>query len=397
MPTDQIVPEQIVNISHETLGLIGHLVIDTRINGRFSGGLRILPDVTVNELTYLARNMTLKFGFWRIPMGGAKSCVFVDSKSSFDKRTQVLEAFGKSLSAMIKSDRYAIGFDMGVVDSDLERIYASAGYVSQIRGQDAKTHVYTSWTMFVSAKVAADHLGFDLSGSAVAIEGFGNVGSSAARLFSQAGAKIIAVSTIEGALYDPNGLDMGRLFRLREKVGDKLVKEYPAKRISNQTLLTLETDILMPCARPWSINSYNVAEVKCKMICPGANVPMATDIEQRLHARKIFCIPDFVANSGGVLGAHLRSIASEGQIADIIKDQFRKKLENIIRVSHDKNVTPGKISRETSLRQFTETKRKSERDLFQRNFVKNALKLLPKKIKMTLTPTYMRRKLGSTE
>lgn len=392
MSSEPVTPQLVMSVMDEKLGLIGHLVVDSIINGHSAGGVRVLPDVTVDELVHLARNMTLKFGFLGIPLGGAKSCVFASPTLQGKGRTRLFTAFGRVLAPLIKSGVYVPGCDMGVCERGLQSIYAAAGSNADIK--EVKSHVYASWTVFASAKIAAEHVGLDLSGSKVAIEGFGKVGGATAQIFADAGAKIVAISTLNGAMYDQAGLDVSRLLELKGKSGDNLVNEYEAQKIEKSDLLCLPVDVLIPCARPWTINSSNVRKIKAKIVCPGANVPMTMEAEGILRERKILCVPDFVSNSGGVLGCHLESVVSEGKIKEIVKGEFSKRVLEIVRLSEEKNVTPGQVAREIAIRRFNETKKEAERDLFQTDLIKSVFKLLPKPIKKALAPVYIRTRLN---
>lgn len=380
----QFVPPLVLDIRNNSLGLVGYLAIDSVINNRSAGGIRILPDVSRSEVVSLARNMTLKFGYWNIPFGGAKSCVLASEAWRRRARDRYLSAFGRIAAPLIKSDKYVIGFDMGTSKIDLERVHAAAGRSVNVR--DPKTHIYTAWTILAACKAATEHIGLDLSQCRIAIEGFGKVGSATAELLSDLGASIVAASTSEGAIYSPAGLDVQELLRAREKIGDKLTCEFKAKKIAKRDLLSLPVDILIPCARPWSINLSNVGEIRAKIICPGANVPMSVETQNVLHRNDVLCVPDFLANSGGVLGSYMEPIVGEGRIKAIISIDFVRQMRDILQLSQERNVPPDLIGRTIALHRFDSTKRRAERDIFQKDFV-SGLKL-PKKLRRILAPLY---------
>jgi glutamate dehydrogenase (NAD(P)+) len=374
-------------IEDDILGLIGYLAIDSTVNDRFVGGIRILPDVSRSEVTALARNMTLKLGYWNIPYGGAKSCLLVNHAWPREVRDRYLSAFGRILAPLIRSDKYVIGLDMGSDNADLERIYAAAG--RPVTVGESRAHIYTAWTMLAAAEVAAEHVGLDLPKCRVAVEGFGKVGKAVAELLFDLGATVVAVSTSEGAIYDPVGLDIPDLLELGQAFGDKLVCRHRAKKITKRDLLCLPLDFLVPCARPYSINLSNVGEIKAKIICPGANVPMSVETEGVLHRNGVLCMPDFLANSGGVLGNHIRSIVDERRIRMIICNHFAKQLRDILLLSRERNVAPGVVARRIALRRFSVAKRRAERSIFQKHFMYGLR--LPMGLRRILAPLYLRR------
>jgi glutamate dehydrogenase (NAD(P)+) len=384
-------PQLTIHLSDKTLGLFGRLVIDSTVNDHSLGGVRMMPDVGLDELAGLARNMTLKFGFWKIPMGGAKACILIDNKVPWKKRRQFLSNFGRNLASLLRARIYIPADDMGSRSSDIEYILASAG--CRVRRGKSKAHTYTSWTMCVSAEVAASSIGMNFSDSTIAIEGFGKIGASAAKTFSEAGVKVVAISTVEGAIYNPLGLDVPRLLELKEQYGDRVVTRYPARRIDKSELFSLDVDIIAPCAGARSINSSSAKDAKCKVVCPGANVLMSDEVERFLTGRGILCIPDFVANSGAVFGGHVDSIVNEHKIREVIQTNFRKQVQDLIDLRHETNAMLGNIAREISLRRFQTTKTRMENSFLQSDGIKSFIRLLPKSIKNRLAPIYFNRVL----
>lgn len=402
MMSTRFVPQLIFNAVDKQLGHLGYLVIDSTIRGRSTGGIRMQPDTTLTELTYLARTMTLKFGLLGIPLGGAKAGIIADPFLPRKRKLEILRAFGRSLSPFLKNG-YFPGSDMGTNDDDIICIMKAASLARKSTKNRTSSHTYTSWTVLASVKAAADTLKLNFSNCTVAIQGFGKVGSSVAKAISDTGAKIVAVSTREGAIYDRHGLDIGKLLKLKDEVGDDLVRTYEkATRIAKDDLLSLEVDILFPCAGSWSINSSNVEKIKSKIICPGANIPLTLDAEANLFERGIICLPDFVTNCGGVLGGYLRSFLSERRIRNIIDKRFVKMVSSILELSKSKNTSPRRIAQKMAERKFLETKLKFE----QRN-VRNELfrigsevltrGLVPKTLLRFLAPVRIAFQFGNKE
>jgi glutamate dehydrogenase/leucine dehydrogenase len=199
---------------------------------------------------------------------------------------------------------------MGTTEEDFQPLYTdgtrhrSGGLLKQMVDGLPLEDQLTGFGVVESACVAGEFFGIPGSGATVAIEGFGKVGGGAARFFVRSGARVVAVSTIAGTRYDPQGLDVEQLFALRHEYGDQLVRHYPrGKLLSCHKLFTLPVDILIPGARPDAITAKNVDKVQARLIVPGANIPFTFAIANRLSARGVGVVPDFVANGGGVLAA----------------------------------------------------------------------------------------------
>lgn len=390
-----MVPELIFNAVDKQLGHLGYLVIDSTIRGRSAGGIRMQPDTTLDELTHLAKTMTLKFGVLGIPFGGAKAGIIADPSLPRERRLEILRAFGRSLSPFLKSG-YFPGSDMGTNDDDVIYIMKAAGVGARIRRpkktRGSSSHTYTSWTVLASAKAAASALKFELSSCAVAVQGFGKVGSAVSEAISQAGAKVVAISTREGAIYNRNGLDVGKLLKLKAEVGDDLVKTYKkATKISKEDLLSLDVDILFPCAGSWVIDSSNVKKIESKIICPGANIPLTPEAEERLFKREVVCLPDFLTNCGGVLGGYLRSFMSERNIRNVIDGQFTEMVSDILELSKLRNMSPRRIAEEKARKRFLDTKLRFERknlknELFRIGSGVLTRGLMPKPLLQLLAP-----------
>jgi len=398
----RLAPEVTFKAVDEQLGHLGYLVIDSTIRGRSAGGIRMQPNTTLKELTYLAKTMTLKFGLLGIPFGGAKAGIVANPLLPREKKLEIFRAFGRSLSPFLNKS-YLPGSDMGTNDDDVIYIMKAANLAVKTVGPRTSSDVYTSWTALASVKAAADTLGLELSNCTVAIQGFGKVGSSIAKAISQTGANIVAVSTREGAIYNQRGLDPEKLLKLKDEAGDNLVSVYEkATAIANENLLSLDVDILFPCAGSWSINQSNVETIKSKIICPGANIPLTQDAEETLFRKGTLCLPDFVTNCGGVLGGYLRSFMSEKNIRDVVDGQFAEMVADILERSRSESRSPRKTAQKMSERRFLETKLR-----FEQKNVKNELfrigskvlsrKLIPKPILRFFSPVRVAFQFGKRE
>ncbi|MBU2547940.1 MAG: hypothetical protein KKB20_06005, partial [Proteobacteria bacterium] len=154
----------------------------------------------------------------------------------------------------------------------------------------------------VAARAACQAAGLDLAGASVAIEGFGKVGGGVARYITEMGAQVAAISTVNGAAYNPDGLDVERLLQTRKERGDGAVDEYPdAEHLPREALFTLPVDVLVPGARPYVIDKDLAGRVRARVISSIANIPITAEGEEVLFERGVLSVPDFISNAGGVM------------------------------------------------------------------------------------------------
>jgi glutamate dehydrogenase (NAD(P)+) len=151
-----------------------------------------------------------------------------------------------------------------------------------------------------AAAVALERLDRPFEGASMAIEGFGKAGAGTARACARSGARVIAISTIEGALVDPAGLDVDELLELRARFGDELVHHGAVPAHPREALFAVECDVLVPGARPHVITPESLGKLRCGAVVPAANVPYAPGATDGLAARGILALPDFVTNAGGI-------------------------------------------------------------------------------------------------
>jgi glutamate dehydrogenase (NAD(P)+) len=218
---------------------------------------------------------------------------------------------------------------MGTSAADFADLHAGAGNAQQLAMHEVDgmplEDQLTGYGVVVAARAAAEWLGGGLAAATVAIEGFGKVGGGAAKFFAREGARVVAISTIRGTLDDPGGIDIDRLLALRSVHGDGAVQEYDTTRslLPREALPAVPADVLAPGARPDAIHEGNVEMVRARLIVPAANIPYAEGIPERLAARQIVALPDFVTNAGGVLAG---LAGMQGLTAD---DAFRLVRERI--------------------------------------------------------------------
>ena len=280
------------------------IVIDSSVGDCSRGGLRIVPDLSEVELCVAARAMTLKYGLLGLPQGGAKAGIRGDAEAPPEERQQLLSDFAAAVRPYLMQRVYQPDADLGTRGEDIRSMMCSIGLAvkhREWRGRDSG--YYTAVSCVAAAQAAVEWRQGRLAGSKVAIEGFGSVGSVVADLLSGRGAKVVAISTSQGAIYDPEGLDIDRLRGMAREMGSRIVEEYdPKLALQRHDLLELPVDLLLPCARHYSLHQDNVSRIAAPIICPGANNPATPEAEAALFDRGHFYLPDFVCNSGGVLG-----------------------------------------------------------------------------------------------
>ena len=280
--------------------------------GPAKGGIRYHPGVTLDEVTALAAWMTWKCAVAQLPFGGGKGGVICDP-SKMSRRE--LEALTRRYTAEIID---AIGPDKDVPAPDVntnEQIMAwfsdtysmHVGHTSTAvvtgkpveMGGSLGRREATGRGVMITARESAKHLGFELKGSRVAVQGFGNVGSIAAELLALQGAKIVGVTDWKGGVQNPTGLDIPKL--IAHVAEHKTVLGFAGgDALGAADVFKLDAEILIPAALENQITEDNAGDIKAKLIVEGANGPTTPDAHKLLHERGVFVVPDILANAGGV-------------------------------------------------------------------------------------------------
>jgi glutamate dehydrogenase (NAD(P)+) len=327
---------RVVELRDVRSGLEAFVVIDHELFAVSAGGTRMLPDVEVREVARLARAMTWKFAACRLPYAGAKAGL----RFAGGDRAALLAAYMRALEPY--RDIFLTGPDMGTFPADFldgsEDPVPLWGRSHEGLGMD---DLATGHGVKAAAEAALAHLGRSLEGATVVVEGFGKVGAGTARACARAGARVLGVSTVEGLLVDPDGLDVEELVALRQRHGDRFVEHGPRSALPREALFELDCDVLVPCARPDSLTASVAERIRCAVVAPGANIPYGLGAVEVLHRRGILAIPDFIANSGGV---HLyesvgRDAEPEVALAAIEKT-VREAVASALATSHELGITP---------------------------------------------------------
>jgi len=326
-------PERIVMFNNDRWSAF--LVIDNTARGPGKGGIRLLPDVSLDEVKGLARAMTWKNAMAEIPFGGAKSGI----RAQKTERREAMRWFARRLRETFGGPDnlirwYVAGPDMNTTETEMAIYVDEVGDLRAATGKPSSMgglpHELGSTGFGVSraTKVAVEFNGDSIVDKKVAIEGFGNVGMFTAKFLSEMGAKIVAVSDSKGCIYNENGLDVQRLIEVKQKQGR--VDAYgDGQRLASADLFGLPVDVLIPGARPNVINKSNVDNIKAKFVIEAANIPATPEIEARLHKRGVVVIPDFVANAGGVISSYVEFI---GGTKERMFEEVQRRIEKNVRL-----------------------------------------------------------------
>jgi glutamate dehydrogenase (NAD(P)+) len=371
MGSDELGPETIVHVHDPVTGMRGVLVIDNSITGPAGGGTRMVPDLTVDEVAGLARAMTYKWAIFDLPSGGAKAGIFGDPNMHPDRKREVLRAFGQALEPYLANPDYLLGVgpDMGIEATDVDEIYAGAKATNVVTwessdawvidGDPAAYHL-TGRGVVAAAKAALASIGRPTAGATFALEGFGQVGAGTARYLQDEDARVIAVSTLSGAIHDPHGLDIPRLLDLRREHGDDCVLRYGrGEVITCEQLFSLAADVLVPGARPRAIDAYKEAAVRARIVCPAGNLSVTEDGEERLHARGVVCVPDFIVNGGGIIACWVDIVGGGPREAlDTVARMIARTTTSVLAEAKQRNRPPAATARMLMRDQILKAKRR---------------------------------------
>jgi len=359
---DTLKPEFYKEIKDKDIGLVGFVVIDRLLNGFAIGGVRMAEGLTMEEVANLAHEMALKFAFLNIKKDGAKAGIVAPPTLTKEKKAKLCKAFGKSISDLIKEGKYSPGEDLGINSEDLSNILLGAGVDYSKYNNEINSAYFTALTVFLSAQELLILKGLTINGLSVIIEGFGKAGEKTAKLFSKAGAKIIGISTLTGALFDNDGLDIDRICNLKKTHGDMLIDFYQKdKKFDRSCLLLQKTDILIPGARPDSINNENIDKILASFIVTIANNAATKAIEQALFERAVIYIPGFASNCGGVLADFLDSRGfNNNEIESIIRNGFPQKIRKALKNTSDNRRPVSDVVREVAAKNMDNIERENK-------------------------------------
>lgn len=321
----------------------GYRVQHNDVRGPYKGGIRYHPDADLDEVRALAMLMTWKSAVVNIPFGGAKGGVQCNPKEmSLRELESMTRRFTWDISSVIGPARDIPAPDVytnpqvmaWIMDTySIIKGQTEAGVVTgkplELGGSLGRFEA-TGKGVFITTLEAASHLGIPVEGMRVAIQGCGNVGGVAARFFDKAGCKVIALSDSQGAVYNPDGLDVGSVLACKDQYACVMGPKVEAQEISNAELLELECEVLAPCALGGVITHGNAPKLKAKIIAEGANAPTTPQADEILYERGVFMVPDILANAGGVTVSYFEWVQN---LQNLLwsEDEISKRLHHILK------------------------------------------------------------------
>ena len=344
-------------------GVRGFFVIDRLIEGMCSGGMRMRPGLTLDEVKDLARTMSHKMAVLDIPYGGAKSGIDCDPAAPHAQ--DVLRRFIEAIKPYI-AERYATGADLGTREDDIVaacqvvglthplqagfRSEGGAGLSRILTALALKsegvpiTELVAGYGVAEATLEAAQVVGLNVEGATVSLQGFGNVGGSAARYLHRAGARFVAIADIDGTVMDEQGLDVPALLQTRDRFGrmDRKLLPNGVRLAEERVWLSQPVDILIPAAIGNAIRDSNQTEVSCRLLVEAANNPVAESAERAIERRGIAILPDFVANAAaaflfcGLLQRRLEPTLDS--IFQVTRQQLRGITRELLERSHREKI-----------------------------------------------------------
>ena len=340
----------------EVESVIGFRVQHNNTRGPFKGGIRYHQHVDIQEVRSLATLMTWKTSLLDIPYGGGKGGIGIDpSKYSKTELERMSRRFFRAIDPII-----GVNVDIPAPDVNtnaqvmswfMDEYSQLHGYSPAIvtgkplelggsEGREAATGRGTA----IITRETAEKWEIDLQGAQIVVQGFGNVGSYAAKFLHEYGCRIIAVSDVSGGLYDPDGLDIPTLFEYNYK--HRTIDGFEqGKKITNEELLALECDFLIPAALGSAINEQNVDKLNCKVIVEAANGPVTGDAANKLWDKKIGIIPDILTNAGGVTVSYFEWVQNlqqfkwdEEDVNAKLENKMVKAFNEVYALKKEKNV-----------------------------------------------------------
>src|SRR6476661_1231265 len=335
----------------------GYRVLHNTSRGPAKGGIRFDMHVNLDEVKALAAWMTWKCAAVNIPFGGAKGGVICDplkmSVSELERLTRrytagIINTLGPDSDVPapdVNTNERVMAWVMDTYSMHVRHTVNAVvtGKPVEMGGSLGRREATGRGCMIVT-KEALAHLGMNVRGTTVAVQGFGNVGSIASQLLQREGCKIVAISDRTGAVYNANGIDVeDAVAYVKERRSlDGYVK---GDRVTNEDLLTLDVDVLLPAALENVITTKNAGKVRAKIICEGANGPTTAAADAILEEKGIFVIPDILANAGGVTVSYFEWVQDRGGYfwpEDLVNERLetimKRSFQDVLDLSRQKRV-----------------------------------------------------------
>ncbi|RQG90018.1 Glu/Leu/Phe/Val dehydrogenase [Natrarchaeobius halalkaliphilus] len=321
--------------------------------GPYKGGIRYHPQVSRDEVKALSGWMTYKTAIVDIPLGGGKGGIIVDpaeySESELERLTR---AFATELRPMIGEDRDVPAPDVNTGQREMNWIKDTyetlenttepgviTGKNLASGGSEGRVEA-TGRSTVIAAREAFDYLGKDLEGATVAVQGYGNAGWIAAKLIDEMGATVVAASDSSGGIYNPDGFDPVNAKEHKNETGSVVGYPNADEEITNEDVLTLDVDLLIPAALENAIDGDLATDVTADVISEAANGPLTPEADAILEGEDVFVIPDILANAGGVTVSYFEWVQNRqrfywteetvnDELEDIVVDAFDALVETI--------------------------------------------------------------------
>ena len=313
-PAKQVIVSLPVTMDNGTIKVFeGYRVIHSTILGPSKGGIRFDPEVNLDEVKALAAWMTWKCAVVDIPYGGAKGGVACQPRDmSAGEIERLMRAYTQAMSDVFGPDQDIPAPDMGTGPREMAWLMDQysrnkgmtipsvvTGKPVVMGGSLGRTEA-TGRGVMVSTLAAMEKLKINPFKATCAVQGFGNVGSWAARLLEERGLKVVAISDVTGAYYSESGIDIELALEHRDKHNGTLEGLANVEKITNEQLLTLPVDVLVPAAKEDVITHQNAGKIQAKLIVEGANGPTSSKADSIIYEKGISVVPDILANAGGV-------------------------------------------------------------------------------------------------
>ena len=326
--------------------------------GPAKGGLRYHPNVTLADARALAMYMTWKASVTDLPFGGAKGGVIVDPKTlSISERERLTRRFTTEISLLVGPDRDIPAPDLGTGPQEMawimDTLSMHAGYSVTasvtgkpvvIGGSDGRHAAVGRGLTTVTVQALRD-AGIDPAGATAAVQGFGQVGQTTAQQLSAAGLRVIAVSDSTGGLHSGNGLDIDAITALKQE-GGSLADYGGVERLTNEELLALDVDVLVPAAVERQVTGANAPSVQARVVAEAANGALEPDADDILGDRGTIIIPDILANAGGVVVSYFEWVQdlqaffwAKGEVNSRLKDVMTRSFEAVRAAAREGDVT----------------------------------------------------------
>ncbi|MGH2380571.1 MAG: Glu/Leu/Phe/Val family dehydrogenase [Candidatus Limnocylindria bacterium] len=324
----------------------GYRVQHNMSRGPAKGGIRFHPATDIDEVRALTMWMTWKCALVNVPFGGAKGGVTVDPRALSPNELQhVTRRFATELQGVIGPEIDIPAPDVGTNAQTMawimDTVSMHAGYTVPgvvtgkpvgLGGSEGRADATGMGVMF-TAERALDEAGLDLDGATVAVQGFGNVGEAAARLIHERGGRLVAITDVGGGVANSSGLDPARLKAFLAEAGT-IAGAPGTDPIDNETLLSLDVDLLVLAALEGQITPANADRVRAGVIAEGANGPITPDADPILAERGVVTVPDILANSGGVIVSYFEWVQNLQSFA-WSADQVAERLRQVINAAYD--------------------------------------------------------------